>query len=90
MPRMGKVVFSTGDASVQCTVRDFSPSGAVVTMSGWLGLPSGFTLYVEPDGVRAECRIIRRKGNNIEVEFLSLDDNARYRSAASEADSRSC
>ena len=48
-------------------------------MSGWLGLPSSFTLYVEPDSIRATCKVVRSSGSNIEVLLSELEDNVRFR-----------
>lgn len=79
MPRIGRVMFNGHSEAVPCTVREFSPSGAVLVMDGWLGLPTGFNLHVDPDGVRAECRVLRRKGNYMEVEFLSVVEDDRSR-----------
>ena len=49
MPRMGKVVFGEHSAPVHCAVKELTGNSAVLTMTGWLGLPSNFTLFVEPD-----------------------------------------
>lgn len=85
IPRIGKVVFSEEGNPVHCTVREFSSRGATITMTGWLGLPSQFTLYVEPDSVRAQCTVLGRRGNNIEVEFSSVEENIRFRLHAGSA-----
>ena len=82
IPRIGKVVFAEEGNPVHCTVREFSTSSATITMTGWLGLPSEFTLYVEPDSIRAQCKVLGRKGNNIQVEFTRIDEEIRFRSTA--------
>jgi len=82
LPRIGRVVFSDDNSAVHCAVKNFSSENAILVMSGWMGLPSSFTLYVEPDSVRAECRVINRKGSNIQVEFTDLEEGVRYRSRA--------
>ena len=79
VPRIGKVLFSQSSPAVQCSVKDFSKTHAVLTMSGWLGLPSDFTLFLEPDAIRAECKVVQRRGSNIKVEFTSVTDGVRYR-----------
>ncbi len=79
---MGKVIFNESAAPVACAVKEFSRNGAVLSMTGWLGVPSTFTLYVEPDSVRADCRIINRKGSKVQVEFIDLEDDVRYRQAS--------
>lgn len=79
MPRMGKVVFAEGGTPVHCSVKDFSDNGAVLSMTGWMGLPSSFVLFVEPDTVRADCRVTKRKGSSISVEFTSVEHGIRLR-----------
>ncbi len=76
---MGKVVFAEGGTPVHCAVKNFSESGAVLSMTGWMGLPSNFVLFVEPDTVRADCRVIQRKGSSISVEFTSVEEGVRLR-----------
>ena len=80
MPRVGRVVFSQESSPVHCAVKEFSETRAILTMSGWLGLPSEFTLYVEPDSVRARCKVVRCSGSNVEVEFSDIEENVRFRS----------
>lgn len=79
---MGKVVFAEGGTPVHCAVKDFSNSGAVLSMTGWMGLPSNFVLFIEPDTVRADCRVISRKGSSISVEFTTFEEGVRLRGAA--------
>jgi len=85
MPRIGWVVFSQESGPVHCAVKEFSDKRAVLTMSGWLGLPSNFTLYVEPDSIRAQCRVVRCSGSNVEVAFSDMEENVRFRSSHSSA-----
>lgn len=82
VPRMGRVQFSENTAAVHCSVKDYSIHGAVLTMTGWMGLPSSFVLFVEPDAVRAECRVIRRRGSSVQVEFIAIEEGIRFRSVA--------
>lgn len=82
LQRMGRVVFSDDNNAVHCAVKNFSNDNAVLVMSGWMGLPSNFTLYVEPDSIRTQCRVIKRKGSNIQVEFTDIEEGIRYRASA--------
>ncbi len=83
MPRIGWVVFSQDSNPVHCAVKEFSEERAILTMSGWLGLPSSFTLYVEPDSVRAQCKVVRSSGSNVEVSLAGIEENIRFRSSHS-------
>ena len=82
MQRMGRVIFSEGGNPVHCIVNKFTESSATLSMTGWMGLPSEFTLYIEPDSIRTECRVILRRGSNIEVEFLDVEHDVRYKQSA--------
>ncbi len=81
LPRVGRVLFNPESSPVHCSVKNFTDSQATLTMSGWMGLPSDFTLYIEPDSIRTTCRVISRKGSNIQVEFTEVEQGVRYRSA---------
>ena len=81
IPRMGKVIFGENSTPVHCAVKELAENTAVLTMTGWLGLPSNFTLFIEPDSIKADCRIILRKGSNIRVEFIQVEEGIRYRAA---------
>ena len=80
LPRMGKVLFSPESTAIHCSVKNFTDTNATLTMTGWMGLPSSFTLFIEPDSIKTECRVISRKGSNIQVEFLEVEHGVRYRS----------
>ncbi|MEM7214965.1 MAG: hypothetical protein AAF423_05420 [Pseudomonadota bacterium] len=81
VPRIGWVVFSQHANPVHCSVKDFTEESAILTMSGWLGVPGEFTLYVEPDSIRAQCKVIRSNGSNVEVQLRDLEENIRFRSS---------
>ena len=66
-------------APVPCTVRDLVEGKATLIMGGWLGIPEQFSLYVEPDQIRLECRIAERRGNAVTVAFDGLVNEARPR-----------
>lgn len=79
LPRVGRVLFNPDSSPVHCSVKNFSDDQATLAMSGWMGLPSSFTLYIEPDSIRTTCRVISRKGSNIQVEFTKVEQGVRYR-----------
>ena len=81
LPRVGRVLFSPESAPVHCNVKNFTDDQATLTMTGWMGLPSSFTLYIEPDSIRTSCRVISRKGSNIQVEFTEVEQGVRYKAA---------
>lgn len=76
---MGKVMFNGQDNAVHCTVREISDHHAVLTMNGWIGFPSEFTLYVEPDSLRASCKVTNRRGSTVEVSFSDVEYGERLK-----------
>ena len=77
--RLGYLMVNGQTAPVPCTVRDLAEGKATLIMGGWLGIPEQFSLYVEPDEIRLECRIAGRRGNAVTVSFDSLVNEARPR-----------
>lgn len=67
MPRIGYLYIDGQPTGLPCTLRRYDGTSATLVLSGWLGVPAEFTLYVEPDGMRHDCTIGARRGNSIEV-----------------------
>lgn len=74
MPRIGYLYIDGQPTGLPCTLRSYDGKSATLLLSGWLGVPAQFTLYVEPDGMRHDCTIGARRGNSIEV---TLSDGIR-------------
>lgn len=68
-PRLAFLTIDGQEKGLPCTIREYSREGAVVTLSGWIGVPESFGLYVEPEGRRHTCRVLERKGNAVRVSF---------------------
>lgn len=77
--RLGYLIAGGQSIPVPCTVRDLGADTATLILGGWLGVPERFSLYVEPDGIRLECRIATRRGNAVTVEFDGRISEARPR-----------
>lgn len=60
-------------------VKDISDQGAVVSMTGLLGIPEEFYLFIEPDGIKYGCSVVNTKGNTMSVSFKSKEENQRFR-----------
>lgn len=57
--------------SFKCTVRDISDTGARLLVEDPVGIPEHFELVIELDGLRADCKVVRRKGNELGVQFTA-------------------
>jgi hypothetical protein len=71
-PRMrtlkgARIVWPSG-ATITCTVRNFSDTGAKLQVDG--PVPGTFELVLVADGSRRPCRVVWRKENYIGVRFL--------------------
>jgi hypothetical protein len=66
--KAGKISF--GGGAIDCTVRNFSDSGAALDVISPLGIPEDFTLVIEADDIHAPCRVVWRKQSRIGVRFV--------------------
>jgi hypothetical protein len=62
-----------------CALREFSDTGAFLTISGLMGIPERFSLFVEPDSIKFDCVVSQLKGNSVRVAFTGRTENSRYR-----------
>lgn len=61
-----------GGASIDCTVRNISETGAALDVQSPLGIPTEFTLVTETD--RRPCRVVWRKEKRIGIIFEKQED----------------
>jgi hypothetical protein len=64
----GSIRFNNG-AAYDCRVRNLSPAGAMLEVAGQLGIPEEFTLVIEVDHFRQNCRVIWRTTTRLGVAF---------------------
>ena len=64
----GSIRFNNG-AAYDCRVRNLSPAGAMLEVAGQLGIPEEFTLVIEADHFRQNCRVIWRTATRLGVAF---------------------
>jgi len=67
--KAGKISF--GGGAINCTVRNFSETGAALDVTSPVGIPDHFTLLVEVDHVDFPCHVVWRKQSRIGVRFVS-------------------
>jgi hypothetical protein len=58
-----------GGATIDCTVRDLSITGAALEVPNQIGIPAKFTLVVPGDGLHLPCHVVWRKEFRIGVAF---------------------
>lgn len=65
--KTGRIAF--GGATIDCTVRNLSETGAALEVSSPVGIPVNFTLMINSGHINVPCRVVWRKGTRIGVHF---------------------
>lgn len=71
--RRGHIIFSGGFGVMDCLILNTSGSGARIRPTDVLSCPATFKLCIE-FGRSYACSVVRRRGDDIAVEFLDLPD----------------
>lgn len=58
-----------GGGAIDCTIRNWSATGAALDVTSPVGIPAHFTLFVPADGRHWACRVVWRKEKRIGVVF---------------------
>src|SRR2546429_8223723 len=58
-----------GGGAIDCTIRNWSATGAALEGTRPVGIPAHFTLFVPADGRHWPCRVVWRKEKRIGVAF---------------------
>ena len=58
-----------GGGAIDCTVRNFSDTGAALDVTSPVGIPERFTLVNQADGTHLACTMVWRKEKRIGVRF---------------------
>ena len=58
-----------GGGAINCTIRNFSDTGAALDVTSPVGIPERFTLVIQADGTHLACTVVRRKEKRIGVRF---------------------
>ena len=77
--RLAWLVVEGQDQRFHAAMRDYAEEGVRLTVSGLMGIPDRFLLYVEPDSIRYNCNVLERLGNTVRVAFTGRAENVRFR-----------
>jgi hypothetical protein len=66
--KAGTILFDRG-AGIDCTVRNFSDTGACLEIASPIGIPNDFTLVISKDNVKRTCHVAWRSARRIGVRF---------------------
>ena len=67
--KSGTIVFNRA-GGVTGMVRNLSQTGAMLEVESVIGIPDEFTLLIEHDHFRRNCRVVWRRPTRIGVEFM--------------------
>ena len=63
-----RITFHGGHSSIDCVVRNLSNGGARVMLESSIGIPDEVMLVIN-DGTQHQARIVRRKINELGLQF---------------------
>ncbi|QCI63251.1 PilZ domain-containing protein [Phreatobacter stygius] len=66
----GTIVFPGGLRSVECTVRNFSETGARLDCGSTIDIPDHFELKIPQRGAVFNCQVAWRRGQEIGAHFV--------------------
>ncbi|MET3994565.1 hypothetical protein ABID65_006229 [Bradyrhizobium sp. S3.9.2] len=58
-----------GGGAIDCTIRNFSDTGAALDVTSPVGIPERFTLVIQADGTHLACTVVWREEKRIGVRF---------------------
>ncbi len=70
----GKLVYGEADLTIDCTIRNLSPTGAKVKTAGPVALPSRLHLIEVKTGQAFDCEVAWRRTPEIGLRFLHTYD----------------
>lgn len=69
-----RIVFNNLSSTMDCTVRNISERGALLTMPSTIGAPGEFTLHLLERRMKYPSRAIWRGWNRLGLEFIGEAD----------------
>jgi hypothetical protein len=67
--KSGKIGFNGGGA-IDAMVRNLSETGALLHVESILDIPNDFTLFIDADNFKRQCKIVWRNPTKIAVRFV--------------------
>lgn len=69
-----KGIIPDGDTVIDCTILDISETGALLQLETVDIIPERFRLSVPERHMRCECRVVRKSGKFLGIEFQTDTD----------------
>jgi PilZ domain len=77
----GRLLFVDKPCCVECTIKDISEDGALLTLQVAVALPPLVLLWEQGTGAMHECQVRWRKGDIVGVHFTDMAGRRERRSA---------
>jgi hypothetical protein len=59
--KTGIIAFNDHRSTIGCVIRDLTPSGARLSVDGFMNVPDLFDLIIELEGLEASCQVAWRR-----------------------------
>jgi hypothetical protein len=76
-----QIVFNHRMSTIDCIIKNISPSGAKIALSDLLAVPTEFEVYIPQKGRSHRARLVWRDKESIGVEFTDMQPAAAPSSA---------
>ncbi len=67
--KTARIVFNLGRSVFDCTIRNLSPSGALIQVQSVVGIPEQFEIVIDDGAARRPCNVRWRTGRLMGVHF---------------------
>lgn len=74
--KRAKIVFNLGHSVFDCTLRNLSPSGALIEVPSMVGIPTRFAIVVDQGAARHECAVRWHTDRMMGVHFEDAGEKA--------------
>jgi hypothetical protein len=78
----GQIILNSGEVVIDCTVKNLSDGGALLSLAGSVMLPESFQLRIPSRNAFVTGRLAWRSGLEVGMQFLGGDKVAPRRSSA--------
>lgn len=67
--KTGRIIFNDKRSTIDCTIRNLTPSGALLVVKSLIGIPPHFDLSVDSDATHHKASVIWKRDNQLGVKF---------------------
>ena len=68
--KKGRIVFNERRSTIDCTVRNLSPEGALLLVTTLAGIPDSFDLAIDSDATNRAATVAWKRDGQLGVKFV--------------------